>query len=92
MRLGLVEGAVFDERAREVPPRGPVLGDELDDVPELCDGVVPTAQGHVGDPQLHQRADVVRARGEKPLQVDDRLVEFLLPQQRLGEKPVHIAV
>ena len=26
VRLGLVEGAVFDERAREVPPRGPVLG------------------------------------------------------------------
>ena len=44
LRLGLVKGALFEERPRKVPPRRGVLGIELDDAPELNDGIVLTAQ------------------------------------------------
>ena len=78
--------------ARQVPVRCSVPGNELDDVPELSDGVVLTAEGHEGDSQLHHRADVVRTAGKVLLKVDNRFVEFLLPRQGFGEKSVRVAV
>ena len=90
--LGLFEGPVLDQRTRQVSPRGRVLGVQLHEAPELHDGLVGTAQGHVGDPQLHHRADVVRAVGEELLILAGRLLVLLLPQQGFGEDPVHVAV